>query len=93
MRLKITEHKQLMKIAEANGFNQEDFEIVKKRGLVYIHLPDREPFTFYRKKETTLDENLQWKDVETYYKTTAVKKETPLTWADVKSNFEQWCSE
>lgn len=91
MRLKVTEHKAILKLIEEHQLIPERFKIYKKRGLVHIQdLHSKEEFTFYRKKVTRLNEQKQWENEESYFLNLPKKEELGISWDELLKLFEAW---
>ena len=62
------EYDDFKKLILENGLDPDHFHHIKKRGHLYVQQEGREDtFCFFRKKETTLNEQLQWEDKVTYF--------------------------
>lgn len=84
------EFQSFQKIIHDNGFATSDFSFVKKRGRLFVHQVNRlDAFCFYRKKETKLNEQLQFEDTVLYFLDSQNKIKVD-TWDEVFAAFEKW---
>ncbi len=61
MRFLQSEYKPIIEVIKKNGFEEQEFSFVKKRGrLNIIHTENSQTFFFHRKTETVLNESRQW---------------------------------
>lgn len=74
-------------------FTPEDFEYVKRRGRInIIHSESKQCFTYFRKKETSIDPATQhWVETEHFLVSFNSQKEfESSTWVNVIVDFSQW---
>ena len=91
MRLKVGEHKVLLKLIGEKGLDPKSFSFSKKRGVLHISHPDKEEaFTFYRKKQTRLNAAKQWVDQESYYFNLPHRGAKEISWEEVCRAFSEW---
>ena len=93
MRLKKEEHKKLLQLIEEKGGNPREFSFSKKRGVLHVSHPEKEKdFTFYRKKQTRLNQDKQWEDHEAYYFNLPHRGAEEVSWDLVCTAFLDWVS-
>ncbi|MEM7512128.1 MAG: hypothetical protein AAF388_14435 [Bacteroidota bacterium] len=91
MRVKQSEYKAFVEKMIQQGRDPEAFSFFKKRGLLHIQSQDKQhTFTFFRKKETILNDQKQWEKKETYFLSLPSKATESLSWEEVMVNFEAW---
>ena len=77
-------------VIKKNGLNPAEFHQLKKKGHLYVEQEGRKDlFSFFRKKETILNDQLKWEDKVVYY--LDPKKKTQVdSWDEVLIAFENW---
>ncbi|MEL6256159.1 MAG: hypothetical protein AAFR87_29410, partial [Bacteroidota bacterium] len=91
VRLKIGEHKVLIQLIDKKGLDPKNFSFSKKRGVLHITHPAKEvAFTFYRKKQTRLNTDKQWEDLESYYFNLPHRGAKEISWDEVCKAFVDW---
>jgi len=92
MRFRVKEFRAFVAAIEKAGLQQSDFDFVKKRGwLSIIQKESKRTFRYHRKKETTLNENGQWKDeYEFCIQIEKSEKELKENEDEVVKVFESW---
>lgn len=89
-----SEHKAIKAAIEASPLPYEAFTFVKRRGRLHIQFGKQQPvFTFHRKKETKLNDQLKWDETTTYELGMAANRQTVTTWEDVMEAFSSWLDE
>lgn len=84
------EHKDFQLLIEKVGKDPANFHQRKKRGHLYVQEEGREDeFCFFRKKETKLNDQLQWEDQTTYFLDPQNKVQVD-SWDEVLLAFESW---
>ena len=85
-----SEYDSLKLIIESSGLNYADFSFVKKRGVLNVIWTESEsPFSFYRKKETVINEQMQFEEKVRYF--VGPKKEKVLeNWEQVLAHFKEF---
>lgn len=84
------EYDSFQKVIAENGLSSDEFTHVKKRGHLYVHQSGREDaFCFFRKKETILNDQLQFVDSIWYY-LDAQNNVRCESWEEVVVAFEKW---
>ncbi len=69
--------------------NHVDFSFVKKKGTVYIEHNSGVSFSYFRKKETTLNNNHQWEE-KTFFLINNDKKTEIQTWGNLLILLKEW---
>ena len=84
----------ILKALSEEGFEELDFDFVKKRGRIHIRFKyNAHQFSYLRVKETQLDQNLQWQEMESFKIKLDQHKEYPVSdWNQVMNAFRQWLS-
>ena len=79
---------------EQNGFDQEVFEYVKRRGRIYIIYAPGIQFGYLRKKHTHITPTTkQWEHGATFKVQVNESREIDVEdWSEVVSRFDQWLS-
>lgn len=91
MKFLITEHKAVKAAIEKHGLAYDDFSFVKRRGLMYIFYGNEDAaFTFFRRKETRLNDQGQWEKVTLYAQNKPSKKGPVMSWEALMALFDQW---
>ena len=84
------EFKDFQKVIKDQGLDPDQFHHIKKRGHLYVQQEGREDmFCFFRKKETILNDQLQWEDKVTYFLDPKNKIQVDC-WEEVMQAFEKW---
>jgi predicted nucleotide-binding protein (sugar kinase/HSP70/actin superfamily) len=87
----VTEYKTMQKAMEAEGFDPALFSNVKKKGRLNIHYKGGvATFTFFRKKETKLDDNMKWIETKTYTLDFSGQQKVVYDWEAVLVEFSGW---
>ncbi|MEM9933241.1 MAG: hypothetical protein AAF824_06505 [Bacteroidota bacterium] len=47
-------------------------------------------FTFFRKKQTILNADKQWEQIEEYYLSLPSKLASPISWEEAEKQFDTW---
>ncbi len=84
------EYDSIKNLVEEKGYKYSEFSFVKKRGMLnVIWTQKEEPFRFYRKKETVINENMQFEEKLTYF--LGPKKEIAVNnWEEVLIKFGEF---
>lgn len=84
------EYDSFQEVIATNGLSSDQFNHVKKRGHLYVHQEGREDtFCFFRKKETVLNDQLEFEDSITYY-LDAQNKVSCESLEEVLIAFDKW---
>lgn len=85
-----SEYDQFIVAIKKHEFHENDFTFTKKRGMLYVeHQLTKATFCFFRKKESSLNSNLQFEDKITYY--VGPKKEKLIeSWELLMNQFDSW---
>jgi len=84
------EHTAVSEALATSGIPRDSFSFVKKKGYLHILHQGGHEFVFFRKKETKLNEHLQWVDLTNYYLVEGRKKTLLPSWEAVMVEFRQW---
>ncbi len=80
-------------IIEKHGFDKTRFEWIKRKGRIIAKFSDSQ-FSYFRKKETFLDQNKRWVESEFYLVSVDNSKEYQVEdWDHVLLEFEKWIAE
>lgn len=84
------EYDSFQEVIADNGMSSDQFSHVKKRGHLYVQQEGREDaFCFFRKKETVLNDQLEFEDRVIYY-LNAQNKVSCESWEEVLVAFDKW---
>ncbi|MBN4071430.1 hypothetical protein JYT72_02850 [Crocinitomix catalasitica] len=85
-----SEYDSVKNLIDEKGHDYSEFSFVKKRGtLNIIWAQKEEPFKFYRKKETVINENMQFEEKLTYF--LGAQKEIAVdSWEEVLVRFSKY---
>ena len=73
------------------GFNEKDFSFTKKRGVVQVvHNESSNNFKFFRKTETILNDEKQWKKTSSYKFGISEAQKFSEKFEEVLVAFEKW---
>jgi len=91
MKFLVKEHTAFKTAIEEKGLRIDDFSFVKKRGKLHVNYKkESNPFVFYRKKETQLNDNLQWSEQISYFIFLPQKAGPLNNWDEVVKAFQGW---
>lgn len=91
MKFLLHEHKAVTDAIAKRNMAIDDFSFVKKHGnLNVIYQGKQAPFTFHRKRQTTLDTNKQWQTEVVYYHVISKRKEQVDNFEALMIEFEKW---
>ena len=84
------EYDSFQKEIKSAGFDSGKFHQIKKRGHLYVQKEGRDDiFCFFRKKETFLNDQLQWEEKIIYYLDPKNKIQVD-SWEEVLQAFRAW---
>lgn len=84
------EYDDLQHIIKSKNLDPSTFKQTKKRGHLYIEQDGRkDQFCFFRKKETILNDHLQWEEKVKYY-LDSKNKMAVNSWEAVLQHFSKW---
>jgi len=90
MKFLVKEHKSIVNVFDEFNIPSTEYSFRKKGGQLFIDVNGKDDsFCFYRKKESSLNEQLQFEDKLTYY--LGLKKDIEVdNWEEVLSHLKTW---
>lgn len=86
-----SEYQSIKAAIETVGLPYTSFSFVKRKGRLHVHFEaHNQPFIFFRKVETRLDESRQWTKHTVYLIGPKAKQQELSSWLEVMSAFEHW---
>lgn len=92
MKFREFEHNDFKAAIEAAGRKYDEVMFVKKSGRLRVQINDSNPFIFFRKTITVLDDQKHWSKVTTYDIESVSPKKKEVQWSEVVTELKKWLS-
>ncbi|UTW63172.1 hypothetical protein KFE98_03175 [bacterium SCSIO 12741] len=91
MRVLQKESKDLKQLIREAGFEEGDFEWIKRRGKLHlVHSKSKSSKAYFRRNETRLNDQLQWEKVVLYFLWENGKLQPMEDWDQLLDAYRNW---